>query len=94
MLVGFLGAFHDRGHLRHTHAGHHPGGADRTGADADFDPVRPGLDQGLGPGGSGHVAGDDLDVGKSRLDLSNLSDHTDGMPVGGIDDHHVAVGID
>ena len=53
----------DGGDLRHADAGHHAGGADGAGADADLDAVGAGLDEGVGAVGGGDVAGDELHVG-------------------------------
>ena len=69
VLLGLLGAFHDGGHLGHAHAGHHAGGADGARSDPDLDPVGPGLDQGAGPFGRGHVAGNDLDIREGLPDV-------------------------
>src|SRR5262249_12751822 len=58
---GGLGAVVDGGDLRHAHPRDDPRRADRPRPDAHLHGVGPGVDQGPGPLGRRHVAGDDLD---------------------------------
>src|SRR5690606_28108188 len=51
-----FGAFHDRGELRHAHAGDHAGGTDAARPDPHFHGIGTGIHQGLGGFGGGHVA--------------------------------------
>ena len=86
--AGRLRRLVDRGDLRHAHAGHHPGGADRARPDADLDAVRPGVDQGLRTRPGGHVAADHLGVGVG-LDLRDHVQHGLRVAVRGVHDEEV-----
>ena len=57
-----FGHVRDRGDLRHAHAGHDTGRADRARADADLHCVGALFDQRARGGGRGDVAADDVDV--------------------------------
>ena len=65
VLVRGLVRLADGGDLRHARAGDHARGADGAGADADFDGVRAGIDEGFGSLVGGDVAGEEIDLGES-----------------------------
>ena len=95
--VGFLRGFdciHDRGQLRHADAGDNPGGANRTGADADLDRVSTGVDQRLRTLLGGDIAGDDLHGIGEPLDAIDGFQHPRGMSVRGIDHDQIDAGVD
>ena len=58
-LVGFFGAVHDGGELRHADAGDDAGGADRARPDADLDASAPASISALAASARRDVAGDD-----------------------------------
>ena len=86
--------FHDRGQLRHAHACHHAGGADRARPDADLDRIRACIDQRAGRLSRGNIARDHLHpVGELLHPLNGAGDF-DIVAVGGVDHDHVNLGID
>ena len=89
-----LGYIRHRRDLRHTDAGDHTRGADRTGADAHLDAVRAAVDQRLGRRRSRDVAADDLRLRVVALYPFHAREHAPGMAMGGIDDDDVHAGFD
>ena len=79
----------DGGDLRHAGAGDHARGADGAGADADFDGVGAGVDEGLGAFVGGDVAGEEIDVGEALLDFADGVEDARGVAVGGVDGEDV-----
>ena len=77
------------GDLRHADTGHHTGGTDGAGADADLHAVRARLNEGAGTLCGGHVARDQLHVGIERLDAAHTLQDIMGMAVGGVQRQHV-----
>ena len=82
-----LGGFEDGRQLRHAHARHHAGGADRAGPDADLDGVGAGIDQRAGALSRGHVARHHLARSWTELlhPRHRLASTPRGMAVRGID---------
>ncbi len=89
-----LGHIRDRGDLRHAHAGHNAGGADRARPDPHLHAVRSGRDQVLRGGGGGDVAADHLHVRVVLLHPGNAVEHALGMTMCGIHHQHVHPGLD
>ena len=77
-----------------TPTGHDAGGADGAGPDADLDGVGSGLDEVLGGGGGGDVAGHELEVGVGLLDVGDHVEHAARVAVGGVHDDDVHLGLD
>ena len=92
-LVGNGFAIHDGRQLRHAHAGHHPGGADRTRPDADLDAVNAGFDQLFRALGGADIAGNDLGVLEIALDHLHGPDDIGRMAVRGINDDDIGPGL-
>ena len=84
------------GYLRNSDAGHHPGSANRARADSDLDAVGAGIDQGLRPGVGGHIAADDVDLGRSGVGLQppHHLQHALGVAMRGIDYQQVDALLD
>ena len=78
--------------LRHSDAGHDPGGADAARADTDLDHIRARFDQGTGGGGGSHIARDDRQVGVGRADHTQYLSHAAVMAVSRIDGNNVHLG--
>ncbi len=91
---GFLRALHHGGKLGNADTGDDPRRADRARPDTDLDRIGPGIDQRLRRVRRRDVAGDHLRAIRLLLDARNGLDHLDRVPVRGIDDDHVAAGID
>src|SRR5690606_17998237 len=89
-----LGDHVDGGDLRHAHAGNDPGGADRTGADADLDRVGAGVHQGQRRVAGDDVAAHDLHLREVLLDPGHAVDDALRVPVRRIHHHHVHAGSD
>lgn len=71
--------------------GHHAGGADRAGSDADLHAVDTGVDQRLRAVTGGDVAADDVDA-DARLDLRHPGEGVAVVPVRGVDDQEIDPG--
>ena len=85
--AGLGGALQHGGELRAAHAGHHPGGAHRAGADADLDDVGAGLDQVAHAGGGDDVARRrPARRGSSARTARSALDHLLLVAVRGVDD--------
>ena len=93
-LSASLTAIHDRGDLRHAGAGYDPGGADRSGPDADLDAVRARADEVLGRLGGRDVARDQVEIGILFLDPLDRVDHALGMAVRRVHDNDVHAGLE
>ena len=89
MLASHAGAVHDRGHLRHTNAGHDTRRANRPRTHADLHRVSAGSDQSLCRIGGRDVASNHLKTGIRRLRLPNCVDHALAVSVRSVDDQHV-----
>jgi hypothetical protein len=93
-LLGFLGAFHDRGELRHADAGDHAGGADRARADPDLDRIGSGVDQRLVASPVATLPAIDLDrIGQFLHPLDRARDFL-VVSMRGVDHDHIAFGVD
>jgi len=79
----------DGGDLRDADAAHDTRGADRAGADADFDGMGTGLLQGQGAFGGGDVAADHIDVGIVLRDPAHHVEDALAVAVGAVDHHHI-----
>ena len=87
--------FVDRRNLRHADAGHHPGGADRTGSDADLDAVGSRIDQRLRRFRRRDVAGDDVHpVAVALLEELDRLHNPFGVTVRGVEHQHIDSGVD
>ena len=75
--------------MRHAHARHDAGGADRARADADLHAVRTRFNQGQSGCTGGDVAANDFDVRIVLLDPAHAIDHTFAVAVRGV--HHNGV---
>ena len=85
--------FHDGRQLRHSRAGHHAGGADRTRPDADFQSIHAQRNQFFRAFVGRHVSGDDL---RFRQALANRLDrfhHAKRMPVRRVNRQHIHFGL-
>ena len=85
------GALDDRCDHRHAYPGDHTCGADRSGADADFDGVHTAFDQRFGAFGRRHVSRNQVDARMLAPQSRNHVEHVLRMAVRGIDDEHVHV---
>ena len=88
------GGFGDGGDLGHAGAGDHAGGADGAWADADFDGVCAGVDEGEGAVVGGDVAGEEIDVGEAFFAVADGFEDAGGVAVGGVDGEGVYAGFD
>src|SRR5256886_392940 len=88
-----LRAVVDRGDLRHAHPGDDPRRADRPRSDTALHGVHTGVDQRLGRLGGRDVPGDELQVVAPADRPDDLED-APRVPVGGVDDKHVHLGVD
>jgi len=86
-------SFGDGGDLRHTCAGHDARGADRAGADADFDAVRASAGEFACAVESCDVAGEQLDVRQFLFHQFYRVENFCGMPVRAVDSEHVDFGF-
>src|SRR5215469_16168446 len=77
--AGGTRAFGNCGKLRNPRSGHDARGADRTRADADLDAVRAQRDQLTSRFVSGHISGEELDVGKVALNRFYRGGHPAGV---------------
>ncbi len=94
MLLALLGAFHDRGQLRHADAGDHAGGADRARADPDLDRIRTSLGQRPCGFRGGDIARNHLDRIGQFLDPLDRARDLLVVAMRGVDYHHIDLGID
>ena len=84
----------DGGDLGHAGAGDHAGGADGARADADFDGVRAGVDEGQGAFVGGDVAGEEVDFGEALFALGDGFEDAGLVAVGGVDGEGVDAILD
>ena len=79
----------DGGNLRHARAGHDARRANRSGPDADFQPVDAERDQIARAFGSGDIASEQLHVRQAVLHRADRVHHARGVAVRGVDCQHV-----
>ena len=89
-----LGDLEKRRELRHADPGDHPGGADRARADPDLDRIGAGVDQRLGAGERGDIAGDQLHRVARAAHPCDRVEHAGRMAMRGIDHQDIDARLD
>src|SRR6185312_1059748 len=88
-VLGAADRVHHGGHLRDAYAGHHPGGTDAPGTDADLHRIHPAAHHLARPGLGGHVARHELNVGEGLAELGHGAEHAIAVAVGRVHHDHV-----
>src|ERR1019366_10774656 len=85
------GRFRDGGDLRNAGAGYDASGANRSRTNADFNGVGSGANHFAGSFEGPDVAGDEIDLGKLRLDQLDGLDHARRVSVCAVDCQQVGL---
>ena len=91
--LGGARGFHDSGELRHACAGDDARGANRAGADADFESVDAERDEVFRGFVGGDVSGDELRFGKALANGFDGVHDARGVAMGGVDGEDVGLGF-
>ena len=86
-------AVHHRRDLGNTDSRNHTGGTNRTRSDPHLHRINSGFDQCSCRIGCCHISRNDLKLRELFLDHADCLQHVGGMPVSGIHDNHIHLGI-